>query len=174
MLTYSIAWFHRFYRKFPLGVQHLGAGGSRGRAIGPVILPAFTILETSAFKGVDLFLVQSLMRKREITAMGVSPHRVKIRRIGVDFDLFRPQDQNESRRILGLPLGKILALYVGRFNKDKGLDVIIETIDRLKNSYDIDLIAVGGFETDPLWPSVRRNLRYYATRIPSQEIVRYY
>jgi glycosyltransferase involved in cell wall biosynthesis len=33
---------------------------------------------------------------------------------------------------------------------------------------------VGGFETDPLWPSVRRELRYYATRIPSNEIVRYY
>jgi glycosyltransferase involved in cell wall biosynthesis len=45
---------------------------------------------------------------------------------------------------------------------------------RLKDSYDIDLIAVGGFETDPLWHFVRTNLCYYARRIPSSDIVQYY
>jgi glycosyltransferase involved in cell wall biosynthesis len=174
VFTYSLCWFHYHYRKFPLVVQHLGAGGTRGHVMGPFVLPMFGRLESSAFKNVDLFLVQSQIRKKEIIRAGVGHDRVKIRGIGVDFETFKPQDKIESRKILGLPLEKILILYVGRFFKDKGLDVIIDAVNRLKSSYDIDLVAVGGFANDPLWPVVKSKLKYYATRIPANNVVRYY
>jgi len=174
MLTYAISEFHKVYKHFPLIVQHLGAGGTRGLRIASFVLPVFNLLERHSFRSIDLFLVQTAQRRKEIIGLGISPEKIRMRGMGVDFDLFKPLDKSECRRRLSLPSDKILVLYVGRFFKDKGLDIVIKAVEKLKRKYDVELVAVGGFRSDPLWPMVEKRLRYYSPRVPNLDMVQYY
>jgi 1,2-diacylglycerol 3-alpha-glucosyltransferase len=45
---------------------------------------------------------------------------------GVPLDLFRPGDRAEARRVLGLPPDDPLCLYVGRLDREKSVDRIID------------------------------------------------
>jgi glycosyltransferase involved in cell wall biosynthesis len=51
---------------------------------------------------------------------------------GVDFGLFRPNDQREARQSLGLPVEGELVLFVGRAEWDKRLDAVKEAVRLLQ------------------------------------------
>jgi glycosyltransferase involved in cell wall biosynthesis len=64
---------------------------------------------------------------------------------GVDQTRFRPRpelDRIALRQRYGLEVNKILFLYVGRVDREKGLDVLIQAIDTLQRD-DIQLAIVG-------------------------------
>lgn len=64
---------------------------------------------------------------------------------GVDQSRFRPRpelDRITLRRRYGLEANKILFLYVGRVDREKGLDVLIQAIDSLQRD-DIQLAIAG-------------------------------
>ena len=64
---------------------------------------------------------------------------------GVDFDLFRPSDQTEARRALGLPLQGELILFVGRAEWDKRLDAVREAVQLLQAERPgAELVLVSG------------------------------
>jgi len=65
---------------------------------------------------------------------------------GVDTDLFRPLDRREARRLLGLPLERPIALFVGRLEPVKGLDTLLRALSQLPSS--VLLLVVGGDEGD--------------------------
>ena len=62
---------------------------------------------------------------------------------GVDLDRFRPADQAQARRNLGLPQDRKLIGTVGRLTKVKGQDILVEAATYLGDVADIVLIGDG-------------------------------
>ncbi|MBT4513669.1 MAG: glycosyltransferase [Chloroflexi bacterium] len=68
---------------------------------------------------------------------------------GVDTKMFRPHDKQASRKKLGLPgSGKIL-MYVGRVERLKGIEILIQSVAGMEEEDDVTLLIVGGADSDP-------------------------
>jgi D-inositol-3-phosphate glycosyltransferase len=64
---------------------------------------------------------------------------------GIDLELFRPRGQSDARKRLGLHPARPLVLYVGRIERLKGIDVLIEAVQQM-DDLDFELAIVGGDE----------------------------
>ena len=69
--------------------------------------------------------------------------------LGVDLDRFQPGDMAQARRDMGLPATGVLALFVGRIDPIKGIDVLTEALARTVTGWVSEtpaprLIVVGG------------------------------
>lgn len=73
--------------------------------------------------------------------------------VGADFGHFLPLDKLECRKKLNLPLDSVLAVYVGKYYKLKGVDHILNVHRQLKNR-NFGILFVGGSEADELYPEV--------------------
>lgn len=73
--------------------------------------------------------------------------------VGADFKFFNPMDKITSRRNLGLPLDKTLAVYVGKFFRLKGVDHILNIYNHFKDN-NFEVLLVGGNEKDELFSEV--------------------
>lgn len=62
---------------------------------------------------------------------------------GVDLELFQPRDRVESRKKLGIDLDRPALLWVGRLEKLKGVDILIDAVAQL-DECDAQLLIVGG------------------------------
>ena len=71
------------------------------------------------------------------------PERLETIPCGVNLDLFRPLPQRASRRALGLDEHAPVLLWVGRLEKLKGVDILIEALAQL-DERDFTLVLVGG------------------------------
>ncbi len=73
---------------------------------------------------------------------GVPWERMAVIPCGVDTHRFRPYPQAEARRLLGLPLDRPIALFVGRLEPVKGLDTLLRALALLPPA--VLLLVVGG------------------------------
>ncbi len=64
---------------------------------------------------------------------------------GIDTDLFRPRDRDECRRALDIDRDRPVLLWVGRLEKLKGVDILIDAVAQLDEP-DVLLLVVGGDE----------------------------
>ena len=64
---------------------------------------------------------------------------------GIDTDLFRPRDRDQCRRALGIELDRPVLLWVGRLEKLKGVDILIDAVAQLEDP-EVLLLVVGGDE----------------------------
>ncbi len=64
---------------------------------------------------------------------GIPGARISTIPNGVDVSLFHLRDKWSSRKLLGLPTDKKIALYVGRLSEEKGLTTIVKSLARLKS-----------------------------------------
>jgi len=134
----------------------------------------WSFLGKYSLRNVDFFFTVSEILKEElIKYIGVDPKRIKVQTMGVDTNFFRPIPRSKCREILGLPADKYLVIYVGRFYDFKGLPLLVKIIRRLKTKYDVELIAVGGYQNDSLFTHVKREIPYSFGRI-QHEILPYY
>ena len=74
---------------------------------------------------------------------GADPKRIELVPCGVDLTRFRPLDQEESRRRLGLNGDKVF-LYVGRIESLKGVDLLVHTAAHLEIPQGVRVLVVGG------------------------------
>jgi len=82
--------------------------------------------------------------KNEYAKRGVPEEKIVILEDGVDLDLFNIDDNKEIwRKELNLPLDKKLVVYVGGLYKEKGIEQILLTAQKLQNK-DIVFALVGG------------------------------
>ena len=88
---------------------------------------------------------------------GADPGKVRLAPCGVDLDKFRPMDQKEVRRKLGLN-GEKLLLYVGRVEPLKGLDLLVETTAQIEAGDESvrTMVVGGGGPGEPETDRVRR------------------
>lgn len=75
---------------------------------------------------------------------------------GVDLSLFRPGDRDASRAALGLPADGQVLLFVGRLQRLKGLDVLLQALARLDDPRPQLLIVGGQATTDQDRREMRR------------------
>lgn len=54
---------------------------------------------------------------------------------GVDFKVFYPKDRNFCRKEMGIPGDIKLAGYIGRLDREKGVDKLIKAVSRIKDCY---------------------------------------
>jgi glycosyltransferase involved in cell wall biosynthesis len=82
--------------------------------------------------------IGAMLRERGVTApVAVIP-------TGVPLDLFCPGDREEARRALGLPVEGRLCLYVGRLDREKSIDRIIDAFGSIADALpDARLSLVG-------------------------------
>jgi len=63
---------------------------------------------------------------------------------GIDTERFRPLDKDKARKKLGLPSDKKIILYVGWLVKGKGVDYLLESVQRIRAGFpDILVVIVG-------------------------------
>ena len=74
---------------------------------------------------------------------GADPKRIELVPCGVDLSRFRPLDQEESRKRLGLNGDKVF-LYVGRIESLKGVDLLVHTAAHLEIPQGVRVLVVGG------------------------------
>lgn len=75
---------------------------------------------------------------------GADPSKVMLAPCGVDLAKFKPLDQKEARRRLGLNGEKVL-LYVGRVEPLKGLDLLVEAAAQMEaGDENVRMMVVGG------------------------------
>ncbi|MCZ2111507.1 MAG: glycosyltransferase [Dehalococcoidia bacterium] len=77
------------------------------------------------------------------TYYDADPARMHTVPCGVDLDLFQPADRLASRRELGLDPATPVILWVGRLEKLKGVDILINAVAQLDDR-DVTLLIVGG------------------------------
>lgn len=77
-----------------------------------------------------------------VRVWGVAPERVAVVGLGVDRTLFRPMDQAEARRRLGLAAEPLVLLYVGVLDETHNLEAVVTAVSRLGDP-GIELHVVG-------------------------------
>lgn len=77
-----------------------------------------------------------------------NPEKVRVVPCGVNQDLFAPMGKQAARQALGFSSDEKMLLYVGRIEPLKGLDRVIRTMARLRESLPVKLVIVGGDHHD--------------------------
>jgi len=76
---------------------------------------------------VDKILVLTNGCKEDLVAIGIPPERIVVYTNWIDLRIFSPMDRQECRRRLGLETDRFVALFVGRFTKEKGIELVLAT-----------------------------------------------
>ncbi|MGD8997803.1 MAG: glycosyltransferase [Anaerolineae bacterium] len=78
-----------------------------------------------------------------VTAYGANPSRIRVIPCGVDLELFRPIPRREARDYAGIPDDAFLLTFVGRLERRKGVDTMLEAMGLLlRERPDLPLHAV--------------------------------
>ena len=90
-----------------------------------------------------------LERAQMVWLYGADACKIMVVPCGVDLSLFRPVSQDEARRLLGLPAGRRVVLFVGRIEPLKGIDTLLRAMallaaDGASKQEDLSVIIVGG------------------------------
>ena len=103
------------------------------------------IVEREAMLNADCIVAFSGHERDAMAGLyGADPGKVRLAPCGVDLEKFRPMDQKEVRRKLGLN-GEKLLLYVGRVEPLKGLDLLVETAAQIEaGDESVRMMVVGG------------------------------
>jgi glycosyltransferase involved in cell wall biosynthesis len=75
---------------------------------------------------------------------------------------------------LNIPENNKVLLYIGKFYRLKGVDIILKTFEDLKNKYDIELILIGGSPSDPLYEQVKASGARVYGYLPNNELPPFY
>ncbi len=74
---------------------------------------------------------------------GADPNKIRVIPGGVDLDMFKPMDMVKARKQLGLK-DTNLVLYVGRIERLKGIDILIDALAKMDDRADTRLLIIGG------------------------------
>lgn len=123
-----LAWRYASNHNIPLFV-------ASGESTIPSLLKPCRSFSLEAFKNTLSGVVcVSTKNKDEAIALGyASPKQCVVFPNGVDLSLFRPQNRNECRQRLGLPLDKFIVVCAGNFTERKGQTRVVAAIEKLNN-----------------------------------------
>ena len=144
----------------------IGAGGTIARAVKSPI--------RALYGGADAFASISRDIERETLTCGVDRDRVWYLPNAIDMTHFRPAEPGERDRLrhqLGLPVDRVICLFVGRLSREKGLLDLLEAWRRLQPSAGL-LVVAGPDMTGHAWDAGAPG-RAFVARYGLQERVRF-
>ena len=101
--------------------------------------------ERRVVRHADVLVAAGQQERRTLTAdYGAAPGKVRVVSPGVDRERFFPMDRAKCRRRLGLHAEGKYALFVGRRDPIKGLDVLLEAAERVAPKTELQVLVVGG------------------------------
>ncbi|MCD4703629.1 MAG: glycosyltransferase family 4 protein [Methanosarcinaceae archaeon] len=84
-------------------------------------------------KSADTILTLSKQSKEELTRLGLFGSKIIVYKYWVNQDIFKPIDKIKAKKQLGWE-DKFVVLFVGRFIKIKGIDVLLEVARQSRNN----------------------------------------
>ncbi|MFC1919281.1 glycosyltransferase [Chloroflexota bacterium] len=105
--------------------------------------------EDRVTKTVDRVIALSASEKQQLTSLySMDERKVTVVPGGIDLELCRPMNRNDSRAALGLPNESKIVLYVGRMDPLKGIDILINAISLIPQGHRPKCLIVGGNAQD--------------------------
>jgi D-inositol-3-phosphate glycosyltransferase len=81
----------------------------------------------------DTLIAATPLEKNQMTWLyGAAPDKIEVVPPGVDLERFKPMDQAEARRKIGIPPEDRMILFVGRIQPLKGIDILIRALGLVK------------------------------------------
>lgn len=103
----------------------------------------FKKLYAKIWKMSDRVIVTTEGLREDIISLGLSSDCVITAHDAVDLEKFKiPISETEARLELNVPLKKTIAIYIGRFYKEQGIETLIEATEKLES--DTLVLIVGG------------------------------
>ena len=101
-------------------------------------------LEGEISRCADLLVVSTLSEAEDlVAAYGIPRDKTEVIAPGVDLDMFRPREAESSRRLIGYPDHRIV-LFVGRLERLKGVDIVLEAFAaEVEGRPDLRLLVLG-------------------------------
>src|SRR3989344_39830 len=132
------------------------------------------LIEFLTYRYIDQFYVLDIQEKRDLVRIKkVLPQKVKVQNMGVDFEYFTSCNKIVSRKKLNLPLNSKIIIFIGQFNKAKNVDKVISAYNSLKKSIDVDLVLVGGQESQEHYALAQESTKHLIGRI-TQDMLKLY
>ena len=85
------------------------------------------------------------LRENTLQNTPIKPDKIHIIPLCIETEKFvEPKDKNQLRQMLGLPLEKKIVGTIGRIDRGKGQEFVIEALAKLRaKGYDLDLLIMG-------------------------------
>ncbi len=125
-------------------------------------------------------LANSHNTKSTLTALGVDAGKILVAHPGVDAARFHPDVDGSAIRARHTKDGELMLLSVGRLQRRKGQDLVIEALGRLRESHPaLRYVIVGGGEEEERLREIARKHDVvgrvdFAGKIPDEELPAYY
>ena len=119
-----------------------------------------------AHKNINNFFMASQSAINDLRRIsGVDKDKIQFPEIGTDVSMFTNINKIAARNELNMPVDHKILLFIGRFNEEKGLDIILNILPKLVAKFNnkVTLVLIGGSEKDKLFDLVQRNknIKYY-------------
>ena len=158
LLFYTVAWNSK---NIPLIVQGHGETTAlfnfkKRKLISKLKAIPEMVLQYFAFKNIDIYYTLDTKIK-DYFPKTVNKNKILKQTTGVDPDLFPALSKKEARQILSLDPNNKYLLYVGKLNRTKRPDILINVFLRLKEKYsNLELIIAGNNFEDPFYPLAKK------------------
>jgi len=95
----------------------------------------------------DRIIATAPQEKSDLTKYyGTDASKVVVVPCGVNLELFQPVDREEARQAIGFSTRDFLITYVGRLEKRKGIDTLLQALHILEDD-EVQVVIVGGPQT---------------------------
>lgn len=102
---------------------------------------------TQAFQKSSYVVSVSKALQEKVIASGISKEKSLVQHNGVNGEKFTIQDRSIARKNLSLPLDKSILCYIGRLGTEKGVDILIKSVNTIQsNNLELHIIGWGDQE----------------------------
>ncbi len=167
-------WLIFLFHKCPIFISHHGSvpfeyQKKKSLLKKIVFNKVFAAIDRMVLKWVDYFSVVSRFERDHLSQF-IEKQKIVLESGRKFFKDWKPVEKKIARQILGIPIQKNVILYVGSFYELKGVDILLNAFDILQNEIDLELLLVGGLESDSLYEHAKRSGAKIYGKIPNDQM----
>jgi D-inositol-3-phosphate glycosyltransferase len=151
-------------QKFPVQLIHtyhsLGAVKYSSGVEAPPIAQERLAVEQQILESFDRVVATSPQEEADLRHLVSRLGQTQVIPCGTDIDNFQVLSKPEARSVLNLDPKQPIVLYVGRFDKRKGIETLVRAMAEVEKSSNARLLVVGG--SDPNQPDGQERQRIEA------------